>query len=156
MKLDIHELHARKLDWDDKLPDELRKIWVSNFELMQEIANIKFNRAVVPIDAYLNIETIDTREASKDLICIAIYARFERNNGGFSCQLIVSAEISVSRKELKAATLNASTGHAVKLAMGDLHKRGCKLTGSQVTLHWIGSSRSALKLCNPKSGGGDK
>ena len=106
MKLDIHELHARKLGWDDKLPDKLRNIMVSNFELMQEIANIKFNRAVVPIDAKnLNIETIATRDASKDLICVAIYARFERNNGWFLCQLIfarsiiVSAEISLLRKE---------------------------------------------------------
>ena len=62
MKLDIHELHSRKLDWDDKLPDDLRRIWVSNFELMQEIVNIKFNRAVVPIDAKnLNIETMVMR-----------------------------------------------------------------------------------------------
>ena len=120
---------------------------------MQEIGNIKFNRAVVPIDAKnLNIETIDTGDASKDLICSAIYARFERNNGGFSCQLIfarskiVSAEISVPRKELMAAALNASTGHAVKLALGDWHKHCCKLTDSHVTLHWIRSSRSALKL----------
>ena len=89
MKLDIHELHSRKLDWDDKLPDDLRRIWVSNFELMQEIGNIKFNKAVVPIDAKnLNIETIDTGDASKDLVCSAIYARFEIYNGGFSCQSI--------------------------------------------------------------------
>ena len=41
MKLDIHELHTRKLDWDDKIPDNLRKIWVDNFELMQEVGQIK-------------------------------------------------------------------------------------------------------------------
>ena len=32
MQLDIHELHTRKLDWDDKIPHDLRKIWLSNFE----------------------------------------------------------------------------------------------------------------------------
>ena len=116
---------------------------------MQEIANIKFNRAAAHIDAKnLNIETIDTGDASKDLICSAIYARFERNNVGFSCLLIfarskmLSAEILEPRRELIVATHNASTGHAVKLALGDLHKRCCKLMGTQVTLYWIGSSRS--------------
>ena len=34
----------------------------------------------------------------------------------------------------------------LKLALGDWHKHCCKLTDSQVTLHWIRSSRSALKL----------
>ena len=53
---------------------------------MQEIANIKFNKAVVSIDAKnMNNETIDTGDASKDLICSAIYVRIERSNGGFSC-----------------------------------------------------------------------
>ena len=65
MKLNIHELHAQKSDWDDNS---------LFFELEQEIANIKFNRAVVPIDATnMNIETIGTGNASKDLICSAIY-----------------------------------------------------------------------------------
>ena len=64
MKLDIHELHARKLDWDDKIPDDLRKIWLSNFEVIQEIKDIRFNRAVIPIDALsLDMETIDTADA---------------------------------------------------------------------------------------------
>ena len=69
----------------------------------------------------------------------------------FARSKMVSAEISLPRKEPMVATLNASTGHAAKLALGDLHKRCCKLTDSQVTLHWIGS-----ETVDPKSGGGDK
>ena len=73
MKLDIQELHARKLQWDDKIPDELRKIWMSNFELIQEISKIRLNRAVVPSDAVsLDIETIDMADASDNLVCCAI------------------------------------------------------------------------------------
>ena len=49
MKLDIHELHSRKLDWDDKLPDDLSSKFETQILLMQEIGNIKFNRAVVPL-----------------------------------------------------------------------------------------------------------
>ena len=121
--------------------------------MMEEIGRIKFHRAVVPSDASdLNIETIETGDASTDLICAAIYARFKRKGGEFSCQLIFSrskiapAEMSVPRKELMAATLNATTGHVVKLALGDLHKRCWKLTDSQVALFWIGCTRAALDV----------
>ena len=48
MKLDLHTLVKRGLDWDDMLPDELRSTLVSQFEMMQEIGKIEFQRAVVP------------------------------------------------------------------------------------------------------------
>ena len=152
MKLDIHDLHMRKLDWDDKIPDDLRKIWLSNFELMQEIREIKFNRVVVPADAKnLDMETIDTADASNQLICCAIYVRIERKKGFFSCQLLFSRTkilpdgTSVPRAELMAATLNAVTGHVVMLSLGARHKRRWKLTDSQVALHWIGCHKTTLK-----------
>ena len=84
MKLDIHDLHTRRLEWDDKIPDDLRKIWLSNFEIMQEMGTIRFHRAVVLIDAAnLGMETIDTADASNQLICCAIYARFQKKGGVF-------------------------------------------------------------------------
>ena len=58
---------------------------------MQEIKNIKFNRAIIPKDAIsLNINTVDTGDASKNIACVDTYARCERSNGEFSCQLIFS------------------------------------------------------------------
>ena len=50
MKLDLHTLIKEGLDWNDVLPGELRPIWVSHFEMMQEISKIKFQRAVIPDD----------------------------------------------------------------------------------------------------------
>ena len=35
MKIDLHELVERKLDWDDVIPDNLRSVWVSNFEMIR-------------------------------------------------------------------------------------------------------------------------
>ena len=61
MKLDVSELCTRRLDCDDKIPDDLKGIWKSNFELMSNIGKIKFNRAIIPEDAVnLGIETNDT------------------------------------------------------------------------------------------------
>ena len=66
MKMDLHKLVKRGLSWDDAIPDDLRSVWVSYFEMMQEIGNLRFQRAVVPEDAAnLDINTIDAADASK-------------------------------------------------------------------------------------------
>ena len=65
MKMDLHKLVKRGLSWDDAIPDDLRSVWVSYFEMMQEIGNLRFQRAVVPEDAAnLDINTIDAADAS--------------------------------------------------------------------------------------------
>ena len=75
MKCDLHKLVTRKLDWDDRIPDSLRHVWESHFEMIQNIKGIKFSRAVVPDDAISHdINTIDTGDASHHLACAAIYA----------------------------------------------------------------------------------
>ena len=152
-KLDLHELTTRKLDWDDKIPEDLHRVWVDNFKHISQISEIKFNRAIVPENAInLNIETIDKADASSQMICVAIYARFKLTTGGFSCQLIfaksrlVPKDMTTPRAELLAATLNATCGHVVKVSFGDLHTGCLKLTDSQVALFWIGCTRSALKM----------
>ena len=152
MKLDISHLHRSGLTWDDSLPDNLRSVWINNFEIMEEIKNIQFRRAVVPIDAKnLDIVTLDTGDASSKLICTAIYARFERKAGTYSCQLVFARskvlpeDVSTPRAELMAAHMNASTGHTVKKAFGDLHKRAYKLSDSMVVLHWLSSPRTSLQ-----------
>ena len=90
MRYDISYLHFIKLDWGDPIPDNLRQIWVSNFEMIQEIRNIRYKRAVIPPDAVdLSCETIDTADASQEMICVAIYVRFKLMSGGYSCQLLL-------------------------------------------------------------------
>ena len=113
---------------------------------MSEMGKIKFNRAIIPDDAVsLDIETIDTADASQALVCAASYARFKRRNGEYSCQLVFSPSkiipkgMTMPRAELFAATLNACTGHVVKLSF-DGYVKGCiKLTDSQIVLHWSNS-----------------
>ena len=144
MKLDLHTLVKRGLDWDDMLPDELRPIWVSHFKMMQEIARIKFQRAVVPEDAInLDIQTIDAADASQKLACVAISTKFLKKDGTHSCQLIFSRSklipdgLSQPRAELFAAAMNAHTGETVRRALQESHKGKMKLT---VKLCFIGSA----------------
>ena len=82
MKMDLHTLVKRGLSWDDVIPDDLRSVWNSHFKMMQEIGNLRFQRAVVLEDTVnLDINTIDAADASNKMACVAIYARFLRRNG---------------------------------------------------------------------------
>ena len=153
MKLDIYELTIRQLDWDESIPEDLREIWNSNFEMIQGMKELTYRRAVVPDDTIsLDIETLDFADASTQLTCVTVYDRFKRKNGKYSCQLVfarskvVPKNISIPRSELLAATINAATGHTVKVSFGDYHKECLKLTDSQIALYWINSTQSALKI----------
>ena len=152
MKLDLHTLIQRQLKWDDVIPDDLRPLWNSNLEMMKDLKNFKFNRAIVPDDASsLDIDTIESGDASKSIACIAIYARFPTLSGRFSCQLIfgrsklVPEGMTIPRAELFAANINAHTGEVVKRSLKDYHKSSLKITDSQVTLHWLNNEELPLK-----------
>ena len=109
--------------------------------MIQEIAKVKFERAVVPEDAVnLNINTIDDTDASKKLACTAIYARFLKKDGAYSCQLVLSHSkiipdgLTQRRADLFAANMNT---HA--------REERVKLCDSQVTLLWMNNHKKPVK-----------
>ena len=65
---------------------------------------------------------------SLEMACSVVYVRIKRKNGKYSCQnvfaksKIIPDGMSIPRAELVAATLNAATGHVVKLSLGDYIK----------------------------------
>ena len=152
MKLDLHELIHRKIDWDDCIPEDLHSTWLLNFETLQQLKTIRFKRAIVPIDATsLDIDTIDFGDASKYMACSAIYARFKRQNGEYSSQLVMGRSkiipegMSQPRAELVAALLNTHSGEVVSRAFGAYHKSHLKLSDSQIVLFWIQNDEKPLK-----------
>ena len=77
MKIALQNLVQRQLQWDDVIPDNLRSIWESNFDMMKEIGDLRFNRAIVPEDAIdLKMDTLDFGDASHSMVCVSIYGRF--------------------------------------------------------------------------------
>ena len=152
MKLDLHQLVLRKLDWDDCIPENLREIWMNHFETITELNNLKYKRAVVPYDAIsLDLQTLCFGDASKVMICTAIYIRFKKKNGSYSCQLIFSRSklvpenMTQPRAELFAAVTNCHTGEVVKRALKQYHKTDLKFTDSQIVLYWLNNETRALK-----------
>ena len=151
-KLDLNELCSLKLDWDDYVPSDLVPKWEKNFQTILEMREIRFKRCVVPDDAVsLEMETIEMGDSSLYMACAAVYVRFKRKNGLYSCQLIfarskiVPKGMSIPRAELFAAVLNATTGHIVNLSLKNFIKNRISLTDSQVALFWISNPEMQLK-----------
>ncbi|XP_066910448.1 uncharacterized protein [Clytia hemisphaerica] len=152
MKIDLRELTDRQLSWDDAIPEELRPVWLSHFEMMSEINHLRFKRLVVPEDAVsLDVETLDFGDSSQTTICVGIYARFLRKDGTFSCQLVfarsrmVPKDLTLPRAELMASLINAHTGEIVRRSFKSFFKSSTKFTDSQISLHWISNDQKTLK-----------
>ena len=149
-KLDLHDLVQRKLSWDDEIPANLRNVWISHFNLMDEMKTITYKRTIVPENATsLKIDTLDFADASPSLICSAIYVRFPLPEG-FSCQLVFARSkllpenTTQPRGELSAAVLNVHTGEVIQKAFKQDHT-AYKFTDSQIALHWICNEKRPLK-----------
>ena len=81
-KVDMSVLHQKCPTWDDPIPAEVRNTWLANFDVVKEIGNLKFRRAVIPPNAVsLDAETIETADAGEHLICVAIYIRYKLRDG---------------------------------------------------------------------------
>lgn len=152
MKIDLHDLVTRGLNWDDQIPNDLKALWINHFEMIQEIKHLYFKRTIIPEDAEsLAISTIDTADASPSLACVAIYARIKRKNGDFSCQLvlgrsrIVHDRMTQPRAELFAAVLNAHSGEVVRRSFHKWHTSALKLSDSQIALYWLSNDDKPLK-----------
>ena len=152
-KIDLHDLVTRKLQWDDEIPEELRKLWVENFDLMSKLGDIQFSRATVPSDAVsLEMETIEAGDASSQMICTAVYVRFMRKNGTYSCELVlgksklVPSGMTIPRAELYAAEINSSLGQMAQRAFGSKIVGRYKITDSKVAYYWIHAWEKPLKI----------
>ena len=128
-------------DGNDKIPYDLRPICESHFQMMNEIKISKYQRVVIPEDAIdTQVETLDFGDASREIACIAIYARFKRKHGNYSCQHVfapsrlIPTKVNQPRAELYAALINNHTGEVVSRTFGH-HTNAFKFTDSQIVLH---------------------
>jgi hypothetical protein len=142
-KLDLHQLCELKLDWDDKVPEELLDKWVSNMEKIQELRGMTFQRSVIPVDAVSpQIELLVHTDASQNLGVVAIFGRVLRRNGLYSCQLLTGRSkllsgMTIPKAELKAAVAGATTAAMVRRNLGDRYGGATYCTDSTICLYWI-------------------
>ena len=152
LKLDLHELCKLRLDWNDPVPVELLDRWVANVGRIQELKGVDFQRAVVPEDAAnLEVELLVATDASQNIGVGAVYARFLRRNGEYSCQLVAArskllAGLTIPKAELKSAVAAAVLAHVVKTNLGNKCNRVVYVTDSTICLFWITQDDRPLQL----------
>jgi hypothetical protein len=152
MKLDLHVLCQLKLDWDDPVPDHLLDKWVQNMHQIQELRNVNFRRTVIPLDAVnTEIQLLVLTDASQNLGIVAIFGRVLRQNGLYSCQLILGRSklltgLTIPKAELKAAVAGAVTASVVKRNLGDKFSGATYCTDSTVALYWISNDDRPLQV----------
>ena len=80
---------SEKLDWDDPIPEDNKQQWSAFFNELPEMNQVKFERCLKPSDAVCNPILIFC-DASEDAYGSCAYVRWQRQGGGFACNLIVS------------------------------------------------------------------
>jgi hypothetical protein len=151
LKLDIHDLCVRKLDWDDPAPPELLDRWVKNMNTIQGLKEVRFRRSVIPIDAASPVvDVIVAVDASQHLAVAAIYGRVAKRDGSFSCQLIMArskivSDLTIPKAELKAAVMGAISADMVKRQLGTYLGSVLYITDSTICLHWINQNDRPLQ-----------
>ena len=122
--------------------------------MMNEIKTLKYQLAVIPEDAVdTQVESLDFGDASREIACIAMYARFKQKDASYLCQLefaqsrLIPTKMTQPQAELYAALINTHTGEVLKRAFRQHHANSFKFTDSQIVLYWIGNENCSLKLC---------
>ena len=152
LKLDLHELCALRLDWDDAVPQELLDKWVENIHRIQDLQGVHFCRTIIPEDAAnLDVELLVAADASQNIGIAAVYARVLRKDGTYSCQLVAArskllAGLTIPKAELKSAVAAAVLANVVKANLGERCKGTTYVTDSTICLFWITQDDRPLQL----------
>ena len=150
-KLQLHDLCGKKLDWDDRIPEEYFNTWLNNIEEMQTLGDIRFPRSVVPSDAAnLKISYIISSDASEEIAITSVHSRMLKTDGTYHVQLIMAkskiiTNLTVPRAELKGMVMGASLGHCITRCTEDRLDEVVHVTDSAICLYWLKQDQRPLQ-----------
>lgn len=148
LKLDLHHIMTLQTDWDDDLPPSFLDTWAGNLKVVENLRNVRFRRAVIPVDAVSTVpELLVSCDASEKIAICVVHARYKLRNGGYSCQILTAKSklvdtSTIPRAELKGARMAAAMGFICK---ENLDVTSIKyLTDSTIVLHWLNKDERPL------------
>ena len=102
----------KKLDWDDSMPERLRREWVTSFEELFKLKEIEFPRCIKPNKAIGDPVLVTFSDGSSDAYGVVAYARSMMEDGAYKAQLIASKNriapvkiVDIVRLELSGAVI---------------------------------------------------
>lgn len=143
-KIDLSNICQLRLGWDELLPEALLDLWVSNLQLMQELAALSVPRSLLslPYDTEFGVELIVSTDSSQLIAAACVHARIRLLSGEFACLLIASksklvTKATIPKGELKACQMGAVLGSLVSKGFDDLVTRILYVTDSMISLWWL-------------------
>ena len=113
-KIMLRKLWGRdeKLDWDDAMPEHLRREWVAFFEELFKLKEVEFPRCIKPSNAIGDPTLVIFSDGSGDAYGAVAYARWMTKDGTYKAQLIASKNriapvkiVDIVRLELSGAVI---------------------------------------------------
>lgn len=72
-----------KLDWDDAMPERLRREWVTFFEELFKLKGVEFSRCIKPSNAIGHPTLVIFSDGSGDAYGAVAYARWMMKDGAY-------------------------------------------------------------------------
>ena len=151
LKLDLRAVNLLGLSWDDQIPDEYLDTWVRNLSDMEKVKEIKFRRAIIPLNAKEEcVSLVTSTDASENIAVACVHTRVRLHGGGYHVQLLTAKSRLVStntvpKAELKGAVMGASLSHVARVNLGPVLGRSIYVTDSSIVLYWIKQDQRPLQ-----------
>ena len=73
----------KKIGWDEPIPEQFRREWITFFIELYEVENITFKRCIKPVNTVGNPILIVFSDGSGDIYGAVAYIRWELEDGTF-------------------------------------------------------------------------
>ena len=145
----LQKLCQLKVDWDEKIPDNLKKEWVCWRNKLPKLENIKVNRCYKP-DNFSNVMKAEVHRVGYGQCS---YLRLIDEFGTIHCSLLIGKSrvspikyVSIPRLELTAATLSIKMSKLIKKELDIKDYEETYWTDSKVILGYINNEVKRFKI----------
>ena len=150
MKLSMQHLNG--LEWTAPVPAEHRQEWVSLFNTMNKLKEIHIKRSIIPESTMpeQKLRVITVADAAAKSCGCAIYAGVEKDDGSYSCNLILAkskmVHSTIPRNELEGVVLAAEASLMVQRALSGRLESIRYYTDSRIVVCWVLNQSKRLRM----------
>ena len=152
-KMYLRETWILKLDWDDPLPQDMKRKWKQFFQDMFLLENLKFPRCLKPKNAVGDPWLIILSDGSDQAYGCAAYARWNCSDGSVKMHLIMAKariapmdKVTTPRMELNGAVISKRCRTAILKEMRYQFERVIQLVDSDTVLNQIHKTSSRFQV----------
>ena len=140
-------------DWDSAMPEELRNKWLSQFMLWETLRGLRFDRAVMPVDAVdKKLRLIMLCDASNTMLVAGCWGGFQRKTGEWSCKHILSRTLlaeknsTIPKGELQSLTNASNMCWLIRKLLTEWVDSYILCGDSVIALCWVSSEKRSLSM----------